>query len=161
MNIIQINEKGVFRMVNILKHGKFNKNPFVKHLKEFSEYPEEMIEEIKRVSDHGMLERNLDKERKFIISQGSIFLVNSKFSSIGFFKIPIEDFNYNSWNAYFIVDPDESDLEYDIGIFFSSKKELYEVINSFDSLKDEHDLKRLMLLFHGLGALEPNRIRNN
>ena len=146
-------------MVNIFKHGSINKNPFVKHLKEFSDYPKDMIEEIKKVSDHGVLERKLDKERKIVINEGSIFLVNSKFSSLGVFKVPIEDFNYNSGNAFFIIDSDnDSDLKYNIGIFFSSKKELYEVINEFDSLENESELKKVLLVFHEIG-IRNNRIR--
>lgn len=133
-------------MVNIFKHGSFNKNPFVKHLKEFSDYPEDMIEEIKRVSDHGSLMRILDKERKIVIQEGSIFLVNSKFSSVRFFEVPIEDFNYNSGNFYIILDHEEQD----IAIFFSSKKELYQMVNEFDSLK-ESEMKTVLSVFKELG----------
>lgn len=138
-------------MVSILKHGNFNKNPFVKHLKEFSEYPEEIIKDIIRVSSKGSLESSLDKERRIVISQGSIFLVNSKFSSIGYFEVPVEDFTFSSGNAYFIIDSDDSDLKYNIGIFFSSKEELYKVLNEFDSLKDESELKRLLSVFQEIG----------
>lgn len=146
-------------MVNIFKHGSFNKNPFVKHLKEFSDYPEDMIEEIKRVSDHGSLMRILDKERKIVIEEGSIFLVNSKFSSVGFFEVPIEDFNYNSGNVIFRTEDKDSSLEYDIGILFTSKKELYKIIEGFDSLEDENDLHDLLLKFYELGIKENRLIK--
>lgn len=133
-------------MVNILKHKKFNKNPFVKHLKEFSKYSKEEIEDIKRVSSKGSLIANLDEERKVVINQSSIYLVNSKFSSFGVFEIPIEDFNYNSGNFYIILDHEEQD----IAIFFSSKKELYQLVNGFDSLK-ESEMKTVLSVFKELG----------
>lgn len=135
-------------MVNILKHRKINKNPFVKYLKNFNEN-EGFIKALEGTS--GRIEHFLGNGRSIRIEEDSLFLINYEYYSLGCFKIPIEELKYTSGNFYFITNANDSDLKTDVGIFFSSKKELYEVINEIDSIENESKLKELLLIFQEIG----------
>lgn len=137
-------------MVNILKHRKINKNPFVKYLKEFYENDLSSIKELS--ATEGRLEHFLGNGRSIIIENGFFYLVNYEYYSLGCFKIPIEELTYSSGDIYFIVNTeDNKDLKGSFTIFYSSKKELYKLIAEFDSITNEHKFKELLLLMQQAG----------
>lgn len=136
-------------MVNILKHRKINKNPFVKFLKKFYENDSKAILELKEIE--GTLEHWLGNGRTVIIENGFLYLVNYEYYSLGCFKIPIEELTYTSGNIYFTVNPEDPTLEHDFSIIFSSKKEAYEGISELDSIENEHKFKELLLIMQEVG----------
>lgn len=139
-------------MVNVLKHRKISKNPFVKFLKDFLNYDEETIKDIRIASEsEGFLSLDLDEERTVVINDSSIYLINSNYSSLGCIEIPIDELRYDQGNLHFIIDSTDSDLKFNMNIFFDSKKVLYEVINEFDSIRNESEFKELLLIFQDIG----------
>ena len=88
-------------MVNILKHRKINKNPFVKFLKDFYENEAGSIKELSQTE--GRLEHFLGNGRSIIIENGFLSLVNYEYYSLGCFTLPIEELTYSSGNIYFNV----------------------------------------------------------
>ena len=141
-------------MVNILKHMKKDKNPFIKFLKEFTDYDEETLGIVKDVSEsEGYLSTDLEEGKSIVINDSSILLMNPNYSSVGYFKIPIDELFNESGNISFITNSDEENEGYDIVIFFSSKEELYKLINGWDSLNSEHKMKELLFLMENLGIM--------
>jgi len=141
-------------MVNILKHMKKDKNPFIKFLKEFTDYDEETLGIVKDVSEsEGYLSTDLEEGKSIVINDSSILLMNPNYSSVGYFKIPIDELFNESGNISFITNSDEENEGYDIVIFFSSKEELYKLINGWDSLNSEHKMKELLFLMENFGIM--------
>lgn len=141
-------------MVNILKHMKKDKNPFIKFLKEFTDYDEETLGIVKDVSEsEGYLSTDLEEGKSIVINDSSILLINPNYSSVGCFKIPIDELFNESGNISFITNSDEENEGYDIVIFFSSKEELYKLINGWDSLNSEHKMKELLFLMENFGIM--------
>ena len=149
-------------MVNILKHRKINKNPFVKFLKDFNKKDLEteetlLIEEENRT---GCLNLNgksiitLGNGRAVYINEDSLFLINKVYYPFGCFKIPIEELDYTSGDIYFITNTVDSSFKYDFQIFFSSKKELYELIAEFDSIGKGNKFKELILAMYEAGLFK-------
>ena len=139
-------------MVNVFKHRKINKNPFVKFLKKFYENDSKAILELKETE--GRLEHFIGNGRSIIIENGFLYLVNYEYYSLGCFKLPIEELTYTSGNIYFNVNPEDPLLEHDFKIFFSSKKEVYKLISEFDSINNEHKFKELLLVMQEVGLFK-------
>ena len=149
-------------MVNILKHRKINKNPFVKYLKNFNkkdlETEKTLLTEEGNVK--GCLNLNgrsvitLGNGRAIFIDENSLYLINKKYYPFGCFKIPIEELDYSSGNIYFITNTVDSSFKYDFQIFFSSKKELYELIAEFDSIGTGNKVKEIILAMHEAGLFK-------
>ena len=149
-------------MVNILKHRKINKNPFVKFLKDFNKKDLETEETllIDGGNRKGCLNLNgqgiitLGNGRAVYIKEDSLFLINKVYYPFGCFKIPIEELDYTSGNIYFITNTVDSSFNYDFQIFFSSKKELYELIAEFDSIGKGNKVKEIILAMHEAGLFK-------
>lgn len=139
-------------MIGIFKNRNINKNPFVKFLKEF--FKIENNPTLKDLSGmEGIVEHYLGNGRTIVFNNGSLMLVNEEYSSLGYFEVPIEDLTYNSGNIYFIIQAEDIDVNF-IKIFFTSIKQVYEIITEFDSFKSESELKGLFVKMEGLGLLQ-------
>ena len=149
-------------MVNILKHRKINKNPFVEFLKDFNKKDLEteetlLIDEENRkgfLNFNGRSVITLGNGRAIFIDENSLYLINKKYYPFGCFKIPIEELDYTSGNIYFITNTVDSSFKYDFQIFFSSKKKLYEIIAEFDSIQKGKDFKEMILTMHEAGLFK-------
>lgn len=149
-------------MVNILKHREINKNPFVKFLKDFNKKDLETEETllIEEKNRKGVLNLNgrsiitLGNGRAIFIEEDSLFLINKEYYPVGCFKIPIEELDYTSGNIYFIANTVDSSFKYDFQLFFSSKKELYEIIAEFDSIHKGNIFKEMILTMHEAGLFK-------
>ena len=149
-------------MVNVFKHRKINKNPFVKFLKDFNKKDLETEKPllIEEGNVKGCLNLNgrsiitLDNERAVFIKKDSLFLINKVYYPFGCFKIPIEELDYTSGNIYFITNTVDSSFKYDFQLFFSSKKELYELIAEFDSIRKGNKVKEIILAMHEAGLFK-------
>ncbi|MBR3348303.1 MAG: hypothetical protein IKG36_02710 [Mycoplasmataceae bacterium] len=139
-------------MVNILKHRKINKNPFVKFLKDFYENEAGSIKELSQTE--GRLEHFLGNGRSIIIENGFLSLVNYEYYSLGCFTLPIEELTYSSGNIYFNVNPEDPTLKHDFQIFYSSKEEVYKLVAEFDSINNEHKFKEFLLLMQEVGLFK-------
>ena len=139
-------------MVNILKNRKINKNPFVKYLKEF--FKTENTSTLKELSGmEGIIEHYLGNGRTVIFNNGSLMLVNDNYSSLGYFEVPIEDLTYNSGNIYFIIQAENIEVKF-IKMFFTSIPQVYNIINKFDSVKEESELRSIFVNMDNLGLLK-------
>ena len=148
-------------MVNILKHRKINKNPFVKYLKNFNKNDLETKTEpsategkLEYCLGNGRSISCLDNERTVIADEGSLYLINKEYYPLGCFKIPIEELDYTSGNIYFITNTTDSSFKQDFQIFFSSKKELYKLIAEFDSIRNGTTFKELLLVMQEVGLFK-------
>ena len=143
-------------MVNILKNRKINKNPFVKYLKEF--FKTENTSTLKELSGmEGIIEHYLGNGRTVIFNNGSLMLVNDNYSSLGYFEVPIEDLTYNSGNIYFIIQAENIEVKF-IKMFFTSIPQVYNIINKFDSVKEESELRSLFVNMDNLGLLKTEMV---
>ena len=143
-------------MINLFKNRSINKNPFVKFLKDF--FNTDNSSTLKELSGmEGIVEHYLGNGRTVVFNNGSLMLVNENYSSLGYFEVPIEDFTTNSGNIYFIIGAEEVDVNF-IRISFSSVKQVYKIINEFDSFETESELKSLFVKMEGLGLLEMKKV---
>ena len=143
-------------MVNILKNRKINKNPFVKYLKEF--FKTENTSTLKELSGmEGIIEHYLGNGRTVIFNNGSLMLVNDNYSSLGYFEVPIEDLTYNSGNIYFIIQAENIEVKF-IKMFFTSIPQVYNIINKFDSVKEESELRSIFVNMDNLGLLKTEMV---
>ena len=143
-------------MANILKNRKINKNPFVKYLKEF--FKTENTSTLKELSGmEGIIEHYLGNGRTVVFNNGSLMLVNDNYSSLGYFEVPIEDLTYNSGNIYFIIQAENIEVKF-IKMFFTSIPQVYNIINKFDSVKEESELRSLFVNMDNLGLLKTEMV---
>lgn len=139
-------------MVNILKHMKINKNPFVKYLKSFSD-PEDKstlsdytnLKDYMKGLEDDVYSQQLTEGKGVYLYNNQLYLVNLEYYSLGCIIIPIENLDYDSGYFYFKSNPLESDVEIDVGLSYSSKKELYKFIDYIDTFGTKEDIKKLFL----------------
>ena len=137
-------------MVNIFKHRQID-NIFISYLKDFFySHDKEFLKNLSGKEEP--LEANLSENRKVILYDNSIFLVNKDYSNLGNFKIPIEELRKDSGYILFIHNIEEPDLITDFEIRFSSKDELYRTVNEYDSFNDNNGLKEMLLIMQQIGV---------
>lgn len=138
-------------MVNPLKHMKINRNPFVKFLKKFTK--EDLATFIAMKDFKGTFCTDLEDGRRIIIQKDGLYLVNKEYEDTGVFRISLDDLSHNDGTLYFRPDDNEKDLEYGMAIYYTSKNELYSLINEIDSINDGAKVKELFIKFEKVGIM--------
>lgn len=139
-------------MVNIFKHRKINKNPFVKYLKAFSN-PEDKstLRDYTNLKDYmkGLEEyvysQQLTEGKGVYLYNNQLYLVNLEYYSFGCIIIPTETLKYDSGYFYFKSNPLESDVEINVGLSYGSKEELYKFVDYIDTFGSKEQIKELFL----------------
>lgn len=139
-------------MVNIFKHRKINKNPFVKYLKAFSN-PEDKstlrdytnLKDYMKGLEEDVYSQQLTEGKGVYLYNNQLYLVNLEYYSFGCIIIPTETLKYDSGYFYFKSNPLESDVEINVGLSYGSKEELYKFVDYIDTFGSKEQIKELFL----------------